>query len=278
MDRRIVRVEGQGLHSARRSAVVFERHDGPLVLRQPHARGVAEVSLDRVRVVDTSRSTTIASVDAAEEGVRVATVEHLFAALAGLGVHEGLVVTIEGPEVPLVDGGAKAFAEAVVAVGARASSSRLRVVEDGAIAVGTSTYEFRRSDDVSLEVAVDFGDARFDGTARWDGDAHDFTSRIAAARTFGFEHEVMDLLAKGLASHVAPESVVVVCKDRVLSSGSPFRADEPVRHKLLDAMGDLFVYGGPPRGHVRAFRPGHHATHEAMARAFDLGLVARVTS
>jgi UDP-3-O-[3-hydroxymyristoyl] N-acetylglucosamine deacetylase len=63
--------------------------------------------------------------------------------------------------------------------------------------------------------------------------------------------------------------------DRVLSAGAPFLADEPARHKLLDLVGDLYLYGGPPRGRVRATRPGHGATHEAMRRALAEGLVAR---
>lgn len=271
----VVRLEGQGLHTAARAAVRLERRDGPLALRtndgQLHA-------LEDVRVVDTTRSTTIATPDGL---LRVATVEHLFAAFAGLGVHDGVTITFEGPEVPLLDGGARAFAEALRALRAPSRPPKLHVVKAGRIAVDASIYDFSVAPNhmqnacmSSLDVEVDFASPLLSRTARFDGDATDFLARIAPSRTFGFEHEVAMLLERGLASHVSPESVVVVGPDRVFSAGAPFTADEPARHKLLDLLGDLFLYGGPPRGHVSAFRPGHAATHRAMQRALDEGLVA----
>jgi hypothetical protein len=98
-----------------------------------------------------------------------------------------------------------------------------------------------------------------------------------AARAFGFAHEVDALAARGLASHVAQESVVVITTDGVLSAGPRFRPDEPARHELLDLVGDLDVHGGPSVGSVRAVRPGHAATHEAVRRALaeDLLVVDR---
>jgi UDP-3-O-[3-hydroxymyristoyl] N-acetylglucosamine deacetylase len=146
------------------------------------------------------------------------------------------------------------------------------------VEIGESRYELARiadDDAVALEVVIDFGDARIAPEARWDGDPEDFRARIATARTFGFEHELGDLLARGLASHVTPESVVVFTKEHVLSSGAPVAADEPARHKLLDLIGDLYLHGGPPRGRLRALRPGHAATHAVMVRALDEGLVVR---
>jgi UDP-3-O-acyl-N-acetylglucosamine deacetylase len=67
---------------------------------------------------------------------------------------------------------------------------------------------------------------------------------------------------------------VVIAEDAIHAAGAPFAPDEPARHKLLDLVGDMYLYGGPPRGRVRAFRPGHAATHAAMARALDLGVLA----
>ena len=87
--------------------------------------------------------------------------------------------------------------------------------------------------------------------------------------------EVEALAERGLASHVSPESVVMFTPDAVLHSGRPFEDDEPARHKLLDLAGDLFVHGGPPIGRVIAHRPGHAATHAAIAEARSLGMVSR---
>lgn len=265
-------ITGCGLHTGFSSSVRFSLHDGPVVVR---ARGI-EVAVRELRVVDSARSTTVAN---ASGSVRIATIEHVFAALGGLRIHAGVAVSIEGPEPPLADGGARAYADALRALGSAPSSSAapLRVVRDGVIEVLGSRYELRcaaSDDDVELEVAVDFEDARIARDARWTGDPEDFRTRIATARTFGFEHEVEDLLERGLASHVTKESVVVFGADRVHASGAPVAPDEPARHKLLDLVGDLYLHGGPPRGRLRALRPGHAATHEVMRRAIAEGLVA----
>ena len=266
-------IAGWGLHGGSACSVRFVVHDGPVVLR---VAGV-DTAMGDLRVVDTARSTTVGN---ASGSVRIATFEHVGAALGGLGIHHGVAVVIEGVEPPLADGGARVYADALRALGTglRASRPPLRIVRDGVIEVGASRYELRRAagdDAVELEVALEFDDARIAKHARWAGDAEDFRVRIAPARTFGFEHEVGDLLARGLASHVTPESVVVIGKDRVLSAGAPFTADEPARHKLLDLIGDLYLHGGPPRGSLRARRPGHAATHEVMRSALEKGLVVR---
>lgn len=264
----MIRIEGQGLHGGAPAVVTLSRGDGPSCVVKEGARA----RLAELEPVASARSTAVRSRDGR---VAIATVEHLFAAIAALGAWEGLVVVIEGPEVPLADGGSRAFADAIAALEIPPRAPSLRVTVDGEVVVGGSRYAFRRADRVSASVSVDFGDARIAARARWDGDAEDFRDRIATARTFGFEREVMDLAARGLASHVAPESVVVIGEDRVLAAGRPFSADEPARHKLLDLVGDLGVHGGPPLGEIVAARPGHSATHAAVARALALGILAR---
>jgi UDP-3-O-[3-hydroxymyristoyl] N-acetylglucosamine deacetylase len=266
------RIAGQGLHTGARGAVSFERCAGPVVLRS----GDAEIAMGMLAVVATERSTTVASPDGK---IRVGTIEHVLAALAGLGLHEGVAVVVEGSEAPLADGGARQYADALAALGVVATAPRLRITRDGSIDVGASRYDLRCNDagddTIAVEVEVDFDRPGLARVASWSGDAEDFRIRIAVARTFGFEREVAELVARGLASHVTPESVVVIGADRVLSAGMPFTTDEPARHKLLDLLGDLYVHGGPPLGKIRAVRPGHAATHEAMRIAFASGLVTR---
>lgn len=221
------------------------------------------------RVVDVSRSTSIGASNAA----RLTTVEHLAAAFGGLSIHEGVEVRVDGPEMPLLDGAARRWCDALTAMGLRRTPPLLAIVRAETVAVGESRYVFEPGDRTEIEVEVDWGDPRITRAARWQGDARDFAERIAPARTFGFEHEVADLLSRGLASHVAPESVVVIGPDRILCAGVPFTADEPARHKLLDLIGDLWLHGGPPRGRVHAKRPGHAATHAAMEAARERGIV-----
>jgi UDP-3-O-[3-hydroxymyristoyl] N-acetylglucosamine deacetylase len=261
-------VEGPGLHTGALGSIRFERHEGPAILR---SCGV-DTRITELRVVDTLRSTTVEDPSGA---VRIGTIEHVLAALGGLGVHEGIAVVAVGTEAPLADGAARRYCDLVRALGLVPSRPSLRVVRAGSIEHGASRYDFACGDGVELAVSVDFDDDRIAKGACWTGDADDFRDRIAVARTFGFEREVSELLARGLASHVTPESVVVIGEGRVLAAGASFAPDEPARHKLLDLVGDLFLHGGPPRGVVRATRPGHAATHAVMTRALAEGLVVR---
>lgn len=262
-------IQGRGLHGGAPSTVRLIPEAGAVRLRC----GTAEARIAELVVDGRGRSTTVTTHDGR---LTVRTVEHLFAALGSMSIRDGVVIEVDGPEIPLLDGGACAFVDALRSLGLGPSPPVLRVIRPGAIEVGASRYDLvppEHDDDVQVEVEVDFDDARLERHARWNGDAADFRERIATARTFGFEHELGELLARGLASHVAPESVVVVTREEILSAGPPFRSDELARHKLLDLVGDLYAHGGPPLGRVRATRPGHAATHEAMQRALSSGLL-----
>ena len=231
--------------------------------------GGDEARFAALEVASAVRSTTVRSVK--QGAFTLATVEHLFAAAAACAAYRGLAITVDGPEVPLADGAAAAFVAEIRALDLPRSSPPSTVVKDGTVVVGDSTYTFARGGSVVVTVEIDFGDARLAPRASWDGTLAGF-DRISHARTFGFAHEVGDLLARGLASHVLPESVVVI-GDEILWAGRPFEADEPARHKLLDLIGDLFLHGGPPIGSVSATRPGHARTHAAMLQAKALGYV-----
>ena len=122
-------------------------------------------------------------------------------------------------------------------------------------------------------MVVELGDSRLSASASWSGDAIDFAARIAPARTFALARDADELVVAGLARHVDPASVVLVADDAIHSAGMPFAPDEPARHKLLDLMGDLYLRGGPPRGTVRATRPGHAANAEACRIALSNGLL-----
>lgn len=241
---------------------------GPVALSQ----GAARALVSDLVVASTARATTV---EGAGGALRIGTVEHAFAALAGLGVHEGIELRVEGPELPLLDGGALAWCEAVARVGPEAPGPPLlRVTRSATYEVGPSRYELAPGDagvDVSVHVELD---ARFEPFARWLGDPQDFVARIAPARTFALAHEVEELARRGLARHADPASVVVLAPEAVLSTGRPFASDEPARHKLLDLMGDLYLRGGPPVGRFHALRPGHASNARAIRRALEDGVLA----
>jgi UDP-3-O-[3-hydroxymyristoyl] N-acetylglucosamine deacetylase len=264
-----VAVEGIGLHTGSLARIRLRATPGRVRLHS----GRAESVIDDLEVASTARATTVQACGGA---LRVGTVEHAFAALAGLSLYEGLTIEVEGPEMPLLDGGAARWCEALVRLELRASRPRARVARAASFDIGPSRFEFAPSDGrVEVHVRIDFDDPRLVPTASWLGDSADFVARIAPARTFALAREVEELARRGLARHVDPECVVVIAPEAILCAGRPFSADEPARHKLLDLMGDLYLCGGPPVGCVRALRPGHAVNARALRRAVEEGVLER---
>ena len=205
--------------------------------------------------------------------LRIDLVEHLLAALGGLGVSGGLHVATDDDEIPLLDGGARCFVEAIASLDPP-RGRRLRVARAGSFEHQRSVYRFTPGPHASVRVAIDFPAPVGHQAAAWDGDAEDFATRIAPARTFGWVHELAALQAAGRAAEVDPASVIVFDETGPLPQCRPPDPDEPARHKLLDLVGDLALYGGPPLGLVDASRPGHTATHAVVQRALSLGVLA----
>jgi UDP-3-O-[3-hydroxymyristoyl] N-acetylglucosamine deacetylase len=259
---------GRALHSGERGRVTLRAHGDP---RAPVTIRVGDVEapLARWRAVEAERSTWIA-LDG--DGPRVRLVEHLLAALAGLGIHDGVQIDVEGSELPLLDGASGTWADALATLSVAPSVAGRVVAREATVDVGSSRYAFSPGPATRVRAVIEFDDARIAPEASWDGDRDDFVRRIAPARTFCFAREMDELARRGLAAHATPEAVIVI-GEQILVMGRPFEADEPVRHKLLDVIGDLYLYGGPPRGAVRAFRPGHAATHAAMRIALERGIV-----
>ena len=269
---RSVVLEGTGLHTGEASRVVLHARPGPVRLRVKDV----EAPIAEIEVVSSARATTV---ECGRGGPRLGTVEHCFAALAGLGVREGVTIEVDGPEMPLLDGGAAAWCRALGELGLIASTGpRLRVAREAVLEVGPSVYELAPGDNVHVGVHVDFADPRIASDASWDGDPADFAARVAPARTFALVRELDELLSRGLARSADPTSVVVITPEAVLCAGRPFEADEPARHKLLDLLGDMVLVGGPPLGRVRAIRPGHAPNARALRRALEQGVITADTA
>ena len=262
-----IRLEGRGLHGGVEGRVRLFAGPGPLLFGPEDGL----CPLRGVSLVDTLRSTSVSA-----SGTTIRTVEHLFAALAGLGLYDGLRVAVLGPEVPLLGGGAREFAEALARFGVPPRLPPLRVAREATFDVGGSRYVFEPGDTVEVRVTVELDDARLARDAAWSGDARDFIDRIAPARTFALGADLPELLRDALAKGAAPESVVVIA-DEIHAQGA-FEPDEPARHKLLDLLGDAYLYGGPPRGRLHATRPGHARNHEAFRRALDASVLQLVVS
>lgn len=262
-------LRGVALHRGGPAEVRLAAASGPITLSQ---RG-ASAALADLHVARADRGVTLASADGR---VRVDLVEHLFAALGGLGVSAGVHIAIDDDELPLLDGGARRFAEAVLALGvAEAPASRaLTITREASIARGSALYRFAPGPRVELEVEVEFRAPVGRQRAAWRGDADDFLERIAPARTFGWADEHAALLASGRARAVDLDAVLVFDERGAIDGCRPAGEAEAARHKLLDLIGDLAIHGGPPRGAIVVSRPGHAATHAVVAEAFALGVLA----
>lgn len=205
----------------------------------------------------------------------VATVEHLFAALAAYSVHEGLRVEVSAAELPLLDGTALPWSAALRALDFQEAKPRFRVAQSFDFVEGASTYTFRVSDQTVVSCVLRTEDPRLTKDASWSGSAADFHARIAGARTFAFARDLDAYARLGAKVHLNPADVIII-GDEIYSSGRPFEADEPVRHKLLDLLGDTFAHGGPLRGELHAIAPGHARTHAAFERAKANGTIVPV--
>jgi len=205
------------------------------------------------------------------EGIEIGTIEHLMAALAGCGI-DNAVVELDGPEVPVMDGSAAPFVALIERAGAVTQEAPRRAIkilkpvhvsDRGASAALLPDHGFSMSFEIEFDNALI---SHQDLTLSVDPES--FKAELASARTFGLLDDLPRLKAAGLARGGSLENAVVVSGDRVLNAGGLRFADEFVRHKLLDAYGDLYLAGGPIIGHFRGVRSGHALTRRLLAALF----------
>jgi UDP-3-O-[3-hydroxymyristoyl] N-acetylglucosamine deacetylase len=204
-------------------------------------------------------------------GVRVSTIEHIMAALAGCGIHNALI-EIDGPEVPILDGSAMPFVEAILARGTRMLDvpvRAFRILERVEVSDGSSWARLDPSDMLEIDFSIDFTDPAIGRQRKTLNMANGaFVRELCDSRTFCRQSDV-DLMRKnGLALGGTVENAVVVDGDRILSPGGLRHADEPVRHKMLDALGDLALAGAPILGRYTGHRAGHALTNRLLRQLF----------
>lgn len=202
-------------------------------------------------------------------GVTVSTIEHLMAALAMLGV-DNAIVEIDGPEMPIMDGSAEPFVRVLDRAGLREQAAPrryLEILQRVDVVDGDKRASLAPSDQFELAFEICFDSAAV-GRQSLDlpMDEAAFRTELANCRTFGFLHEVEALRAVGLARGGSMENAVVIDGDRILNPEGLRRPDEFVRHKALDAIGDLYVLGGPLLGRFEGVLAGH-GLNNAVVRA-----------
>ncbi|MDP6602028.1 MAG: UDP-3-O-acyl-N-acetylglucosamine deacetylase [Phycisphaerales bacterium] len=264
-----VEVSGQGLMHGREAmlrmvpagpdhGIVFERVD-----LDPPVRIPAQVEY----AIDRDRRTAISNGDAVVE-----TIEHCMSALRGCGI-DNVLLQLDGPEVPLGDGSAASFLEAIREVGVEPQSSPRHLLhitepiilrEDDAMLAAFPAG----GDEFHVLYELDYGSH----TDRIPKQAFAFTlsdgaygTEVASSRTFSLAEEAMSLQEQGLCGHLSPSDVLVIGEDGPIDNAWRFE-NEPVRHKVLDLIGDLMLVGGPVCGHFVARKSGH-ALNRRMCRA-----------
>jgi UDP-3-O-[3-hydroxymyristoyl] N-acetylglucosamine deacetylase len=213
-------------------------------------------------------ATELATVLGDAEGPLVSTVEHVLAALRGMGV-DNATIEIDGPEAPIMDGSAAAFVTAIDQAGivSQAAPRRfIQVVKPVQVAIGDSFGELRPyATGFRAEVEIDFANPVI-GRQEYalELSAEGFRREVCRARTFGFMNDVARLWSAGFALGSSFENTVVFDDERLLNPEGLRYADECARHKVLDAVGDLALAGLPMLGAYRSVRPGHKLNHAVL--------------
>jgi len=263
---RTVTISGIGLHSGARinmtlrpaeagTGIIFHRIDG---------QQTVSIAAIADNVVDTRLATVIGQGDA-----RVSTVEHLLATLSAYGI-DNLHIDIDGPEVPILDGSSVPFTSLLETAGTRKLSAKRKflvirhplTVTDGDKRINIIPSRFyRMTFDIAFEhpcIPVQQRSIKIN--------AESFRRELAPARTFGFLRDVERLKAAGLARGGSLENAIVIDDERILNPEGLRFPDEFVRHKILDAIGDLSLLGYPILGHVRAYKAGHDINHQLVKK------------
>ncbi len=260
---------GVGLHSGERVRVKLNPapvDHGIVFIRTDIAGRDSRVEVEPLAVAESQLHTRL--VNAA--GVQVSTIEHLMAAFAALSV-DNVTVEIDGQELPILDGSAAPFVKLIDQAGRRAQEAprrHIEILKTVEVVDGDKRAALMPAAGFEVAFAIEFASSAI-GAQSIDLQVGEqsFRQELSAARTFGFLHEVEALRAKGLCLGGSLDNAVVIDGDTILNQGGlRFERDEFVRHKALDAIGDLYVLGAPLIGRFEGVRAGH-AINNALVRA-----------
>lgn len=262
----LVRATGVGLHTGRKVEITLRPAQAGtgLVFRRLDLDPPGELRVSPDLVTDTLLCSALE-----RDGVKIATVEHLMSALAGLGI-DNLYIDLTGPEVPILDGSAAPFIYLLQSAGLEeqdAPKRYIRVKHPVRAEEGDKWAEFTPHDGFRLtfRIAFDHPVLRHSGQEYSIDFATDsYIREISRARTFGFMRDVEYLRSRGLALGGTLDNAVVMDEYRVINEGGLRYADEFVKHKVLDAIGDLYLVGHPIIGAFTAYKSGHGLNNKLL--------------
>ena len=264
--RNSIKATGVGLHTGDKVLLTLcpAPVDTGIVFRRTDLNPVAEIPARADLVGETTLSTCLIHGDA-----RVSTVEHLLSAMAGLGV-DNAFVDVTAPEIPIMDGSAAPFVFLLQSAGIveqHAAKKFIRVRKEVTVTDGDKTASFFPLEGFKISFGIDFDHPVFKhraATTEIDFSTTSFVREVSRARTFGFVEEIEYLRSKGLARGGSMDNAVVIDDYKVLNHGGLRYDDEFVKHKVLDAIGDLYLLGYSLIGEYRAFKSGHALNNHAL--------------
>jgi UDP-3-O-[3-hydroxymyristoyl] N-acetylglucosamine deacetylase len=264
--RNSIKATGVGLHTGDKVLLTLcpAPVDTGIVFRRTDLNPVAEIPARADLVGETTLSTCLIHGDA-----RVSTVEHLLSAMAGLGV-DNAYVDVTAPEIPIMDGSAAPFVFLLQSAGIveqHAAKKFIRVRKKVTVTDGDKTASFLPLEGFKISFGIDFDHPVFKhraATTEIDFSTTSFVREVSRARTFGFVEEIEYLRSKGLARGGSMDNAVVIDDYKVLNHGGLRYDDEFVKHKVLDAIGDLYLLGYSLIGEYRAFKSGHALNNHAL--------------
>ncbi len=262
-----IRATGVGLHTGEK--VYLTLKPGPvntgILFRRIDLEPIVEIEAKAVNVGDTTLSTSLVNGD-----VRVSTVEHLLSAMAGLGI-DNAIIDVTSAELPIMDGSAGPFVFLIQSAGIieqAAPKKFIRIKRSVKVQEDDKTAMFEPYDGFKVSFAIDFDYPVFRNRslkASVDFSSTSFVKEVSRARTFGFMHEIEYLRSKGLARGGSMDNAIVVDENCILNEDGLRYEDEFVKHKVLDAIGDLYLLGYSLIGAFEAYKSGH-ALNNALLR------------
>lgn len=261
---------GVSLHSGDMVNMVIRpaaANTGIVFIRKDIEGGINVVPATFDAVTETTLGTTIAN----KHGVTVSTIEHLMAAIWGAGI-DNARIEMDGPEVPIMDGSSEPFIfllECAGRVQQRAARKRIEILKEIRVEEGKSVATIKPAEEFVLEVEIAFNHKLIASQkARYDFSETTFKQSLARARTFGFASDVEKMRSMGLALGGSLHNAIVIGEDDILNEGGLRYADEFVRHKALDCIGDYFLAGASLKGEVTTSRPGHGINNKLLRAIF----------
>ena len=267
---REIELSGTGVHSGANVSMVLhpaEADVGYRFLVSKRGRIVAEIPAH----IDFVKNLTLCTVLGDDSGVTIGTVEHLLAALRGLSI-DNCYIEVDAREVPIMDGSSAAFVAAIDGVGIRELHQPrkfIKVLKPVRVDEGDCWGELRPHSSFHLDVEIDFPTPLI-GRQRYalEMNSGAFRNEISRARTFGFMRDVENLWKAGLALGASLDNTVALAEDRVMNPEGLRYPQEFVRHKMLDAVGDLALAGAPILGSYRSVKGGHRLNAYVLQKLF----------